>query len=80
VAARGRGGEGAAALAGRDDVRADVAERDEPAVARKAREAAEPAPGDVFEEDALDRLLRAEGEDLLERRADEPFVRDEARL
>ncbi len=32
------------------------------------REAAEPAPGDVLEEDALDRVLRAERERLVERR------------
>ena len=61
-----------AALAGRDDVRADVAERDERAVALERGEAAEPAPRDVLEEDALDRLLRAEGENLIERRVDEP--------
>ena len=66
--ARRRVGERRAALAGRDDVRADVAERDEPAVALERGEAAEPAPRDVLEEDALDRVLRAEGEDLVERR------------
>jgi len=57
-----------------------VTQRDEFAVARKSREASEPAPRDVLEEDALDRLLCTEVEDLLERRADEPFVRDGARL
>ena len=41
---------------------AAVAQRDEPA---------EPAPRDVFEEDALDRILRAEGEDLAQRGLDE---------
>ena len=55
--------------AGRDEVRADVAERDEPAAFLERDEAAEPAPGNVLEEDALDRILRAEGEDILERRA-----------
>jgi len=57
-----------------------VAERNERAVALERGEPAEPASGDVLEEDALDRLLRAEREDLLERRADEPCGRDEARL
>ncbi len=32
------------------------------------REPPEPAPGDVLEEDALDRILGAEGEDLTQRR------------
>jgi len=77
---RGRGRERAATLARRDDVRADVAERNQRLVARERRELAEPAPCDVLEEDSLDRLLRAEVEDLLERRVDEPFVRDGARL
>jgi hypothetical protein len=57
-----------------------VAEGDERAVTPERGEAAEPAPRDVLEEDALDRLLRAEGENLLERRADEPYGRDGARL
>ena len=78
--ARGRVGERAAALARRNDVRADVAERDQPLVALERGEATEPAPRDVFEEDALDRLLCTEVEDLVERRADEPCGRDEARL
>jgi hypothetical protein len=57
-----------------------VAERDEPPVLPQPGEAPEPAPRDVLEEDALDPLLRAEGQDLLERRVDEPCGRDEARL
>jgi hypothetical protein len=57
-----------------------VAERNERAVPLERGEPTEAAPGDVLEEDALDRLLRAEREDLLERRADEPCGRDEARL
>src|SRR5207244_555689 len=44
-------GETAAVRPGGDDVGADVAERGEPAVVRERREAAEPAPGDVLEED-----------------------------
>ncbi len=52
----------------------------EPVVALERGEAAEPAARDVLEEDALDRLLRAEVEDLFERRADEPYGRDQARL
>jgi hypothetical protein len=80
LAAHERVGEDCAALAGRDDVRADVTERDEPSLMAEAREAPEPAPRDVLEEDALDPLLRAEGQDLLERRIDEACGRDEARL
>ena len=58
---------------GGDDVRADVAERDEPAAVLERDEAAEPAPGHVLEEDALDRVLGAEREDIRERRSvDEP--------
>jgi len=49
-------------------------------VAGERREAAEPTPGDVLEEDALDRLPGTEVEDLVERRADEPCGRDQARL
>jgi hypothetical protein len=57
-----------------------VAERDEASAPLERREAAEPAARDVLEEDALDRLLRTEGEDLLEGRVDEPRGRDEATL
>jgi len=57
-----------------------VAERDQRLVARERGELPEPATRDVLEEDALDRLLRAEVEDLLERRIDELFGRDVARL
>jgi hypothetical protein len=57
-----------------------VAERDQRVVTYDRGELAEAAPRDVLEEDPLDRLLRAEREDLLERRVDEPFVRDGARL
>jgi hypothetical protein len=57
-----------------------VAERDQPLVAFEPGEATEPASRDVFQEDALDRLLCTEVEDLFERRIDEPYGRDEARL
>jgi hypothetical protein len=57
-----------------------VTKRDQLVVTCDRGELAEAAPRDVLEEDALDRLLRAEREDLLERRVDEPFVRDGARL
>jgi hypothetical protein len=57
-----------------------VAERDQRLVTLDRGELAEAAPRDVLEEDPLDRLLRAEREDLLERRVDEPFVGDAARL
>jgi hypothetical protein len=80
VTARDRIREHAAALAGRNDIRADVAERDQPIVTFERGEATEPSPRDVLEEDALDRLLCTEVEDLVERRADEPCGRDQARL
>jgi hypothetical protein len=57
-----------------------VTERDETLVPLERGEAAEPAAGDVLQEDALDRLLCAEVEDLVQRRADEPCGRDQARL
>jgi hypothetical protein len=57
-----------------------VAERDQPRLPFQPGEATEPASCDVFQEDALDRLLCAEAEDLVERRTDEPYGRDEARL
>ena len=59
-----------AVLSGRDDVRADVAERRQPPVLGERREASETAAGDVLEEDALDGILRAERENLLEPRFD----------
>jgi hypothetical protein len=57
-----------------------VAEGDERAGQLEPGEAPEPPPRDVLEEDALDGSRGAEAEDLLERRADEPCGRDEARL
>ena len=61
-----------AAGAGRNDVRAEVAERGQAARAVcNRREPAEPAPLDVLEEDALDGVLRAEREHLLPRRLGE---------
>ena len=58
-------------LSRRNDVRADVAQRlDPPIRPDDRREAAEPSPRDVLEEDALDRLLGAEREHLVERRRD----------
>jgi len=57
-----------------------VTERNHDVATRNRRELAEAAPRDVLEEDPLDRILRTELQDLLERRVDEPFVRDEARL
>jgi hypothetical protein len=57
-----------------------VTQRDQAVVACERGEAAEPAARDVLEEDALDRLLRAEVEGLFERRTDEPYGRDQARL
>jgi hypothetical protein len=57
-----------------------VTERDQSLVTLERGEATEPATRDVFEENALDRLLCTEVEDLFKRRADEPNGRDEARL
>jgi hypothetical protein len=57
-----------------------MAERVEPPAPFERREASEAAPRDVLEEDALDRLLRAEVEDLLERGGDEPNRRDQVTL
>jgi hypothetical protein len=57
-----------------------MAQRGKSLVAADRREPAEPAPRDVLEEDALNRLLGAEGEDLVERRIDELFGSDQARL
>jgi hypothetical protein len=57
-----------------------VAERDQPLLAFEPGEATEPTSRDVLQEDALDRFLCTEVEDLLERRTDEPYGRDEARL
>ena len=48
-----------------------MTERRQGSFALDGAEAAEPAPRDVLEEDALDRLLRAEVEDLVEPRVDE---------
>src|SRR5439155_13521827 len=72
----GGGGEGGAVPAGRDDVRAYVAERGQPPLALDAAEASEAAPGDVLEEDALDRILGAEDEDLLDVGLDEAVAHD----
>ena len=64
-------GEVRAAAAGRDDVGADVAEGLQPPVGPgDGREAPEPTPRDVLQKDALDRLLGAEAEYLVERRSE----------
>jgi hypothetical protein len=57
-----------------------VTQRHQRVTTRDRGELPEPASRDVLEEDALDRLLRTELQDLPERRVDEPFVRDGARL
>src|SRR5579884_2417062 len=57
--------------AGRDEVRAEVAEgRERPVRARRRLEATEAAARDVLEEDPLDRVARAELEHLLVGRLD----------
>ena len=70
LAADDSGDERGATGARRHDVRADMAERRQAAAGRECGEPSETAPRDVFEEHALDGLLRAEGENLLERRVD----------
>jgi hypothetical protein len=67
-------------LARRHDVRTDVAERDERVVLLECRESSEATSCDVLEEDTLDRRLRAERENLIERRCDVPDGRDERTL
>src|SRR5262249_2207594 len=64
--------ERAAVLARRDDVGADVAQRGQRPAPLHADELAEAPPRDLLEEDALDRLLGAEVEDLRKRRLREP--------
>ena len=64
-------GEDAAAAPRGDDVRAEMAERDELAALARRREAPEAAARDVLEEDALDRIVRAEAQDLGLRGLDE---------
>ena len=64
-------GEGAAPAPRGDGIDADVAEREELPSVRESHEPTEPAPRDVFEEDALDRILRAEAKDLVPLRLDE---------
>jgi hypothetical protein len=57
-----------------------VAERKKCTVALERGEPSQPPPCDVLEEDALDRLLRTEGEDLVERRTDVPDGLDDRTL
>jgi hypothetical protein len=58
-------------LAGRDDVGAEVAEGGQATVVLDRPKAPKASPRHVLEEDALDRILRAEVEDLVEARLDE---------
>ena len=67
----GDGCERAAAVPGRNDVRAGVTERDEASALLDPAEAAEPAAGDVLEEDSLHRIPGAVLENLLQRRLDD---------
>ena len=68
---RRRGGEDRAALSGRNDVRPDVTE---PAngrnIVEERKEPAMPAPRDILEKHALDRVDGTEVEDLVARRFD----------
>ena len=65
--------EAAAVRAGRNDVRADVAESGQVVVIGEGAEPAQPPSSDVLEEDALHGVLGAELEDLLEPGLDRTF-------
>jgi hypothetical protein len=60
AAARRHVGEASAVSSGRHDVRADVAQRVELVSGGEGAEPTEAAPRDVLQEDALDRIGRAE--------------------
>ena len=60
--------EDAATDARRPDIRAEVTERFEGAVLGHGEKASQPAPDKILEEDALDRILGAEGQNLIGRR------------
>jgi hypothetical protein len=60
--------EDAATGAGRPDVHPEVTESHERAVMGHGEKAPKPAPGQILQEDALDRILGAEGKNLVERR------------
>ena len=68
LASRRRVGKPGGVAPGRDEVRADVAEGGEPTVLAEGDEPAQTATGDVLQEDALNRVLCAEREDVVERR------------
>ena len=68
-------GEGAAAVAGRNDVRADVAEGGQPPVRARRAEAPEAAARAVLEEDARDGILSAEREPVVELRLEHAHAR-----
>jgi hypothetical protein len=68
AAPRNRLRERVAAAARRHEIRAHVAQGYQPPVLLEAGEAPEPAPRHVLEEHALDRILAAVGEDLVEGR------------
>jgi hypothetical protein len=58
---------------GRNDVRAEMAERHQPIPVANGGEATQAAPGDIREKHALDRVFVAECEDLVAIRAlDQP--------
>ena len=58
--------ERAATVTGGDEVRADVAERGQPLTVADGGEPSDPSPRDILEQHALDRVLGAELEDLVE--------------
>ena len=60
--------EDAAPGAGRPDVHPEMAKRLKRAVLGHGEKAPQPAPGQILQKDALDRILSAEGKNLVERR------------
>src|SRR5688572_602066 len=73
-------GEPLAAFPRGHDVRSEVAEPGEPVVPCNGDESPQPAPRDVLEEDALDRLPGAEREDLLQPRFEKLLHRRDDRF
>ena len=74
-------GERATAAARGNDVRAEVTDRLELAVASgTARETAEAATGDILEKDPLDRIEGAEAKDLVDRGLDQGLTHGDRTL
>jgi hypothetical protein len=57
---------GSAAIAGRNEIGADVTQRGQPSILVKGGETSETAPRHILEQDSLDRIFGAEREDLMQ--------------